>query len=444
MGLTSAQMARMSRLLDEALPLDEAGRRAWLDALASEHQDIAAALHDALLPNSAETNDPLVTLPKVGADDERVSAAASELGPGSRVGPYELIKPLGAGGMAEVWLARRADGAFKREVALKLPMLTRLRKDLEERFARERDILASLEHPNIARLYDAGTDSNGLPYLSMEYVAGQPITNWCDAHKLAILERLRLLLQVLDGVQYAHERQVIHRDLKPSNILVSESGQVRLLDFGIAKLLRTEEADRTQLTSVYGRALTPDYASPELLRGDTVDARSDVYSLGVLIYELLTGARPYRLKAGASLATLEQAIATVEVSKPSAQIEPQSCESRAVTQEKLVRLLRGDLDVIVLKALDKEPDQRYASAATLAEDVRRPDLWLGLYRRSLPPVLDVGWAWVRVAAHDCASAAECTMARTAAANNQGHGRALFLLPCPTTSFRISFASMVIS
>jgi eukaryotic-like serine/threonine-protein kinase len=371
MGLTSAQMARMSRLLDEALPLDEVGRRAWLDTLASEHQDIAPALREALSPYTANTHDPLLTLPKVGSDDESVSATASELKPGSRVGPYELIKPLGAGGMAEVWLARRADGVFKREVALKLPMLTRLRKDLEQRFARERDILASLEHPNIARLYDGGADSNGLPYLAMEYVAGEPITDWCDAHKLAIPERLRLLLQVLDGMQYAHERHVIHRDLKPSNILVTESGQVRLLDFGIAKLLQTEEADRTQLTSLYGRALTPAYASPELLRGDTVDARSDVYSLGVLIYELLTGARPYRLKAGASLGTLEQAIATVEVSKPSTQIEPQSCEARAVTQEKLVRLLRGDLDVIVLKALDKEPDQRYASSAAMAEDLRR-------------------------------------------------------------------------
>jgi serine/threonine protein kinase len=371
MGLTSAQMARMSRLLDEALPLDEAGRRAWLDALAAEHQDIATALREALLPDRASAYDSLLTFPKVGSDDDGVSAAASELEPGSRVGPYELIKLLGAGGMAEVWLARRADGAFKREVALKLPMLTRLRKDLELRFARERDILASLEHPNIARLYDAGADRDGLPYLAMEYVAGEPINQWCDARKLAIDERLRLLLQVLDGVQYAHESQVIHRDLKPSNILVTESGQVRLLDFGIAKLLQAEEADRTQLTSVYGRALTPDYASPELLRGDPVDARSDVYSLGVLTYELLTGARPYRMKVGASIGTLERAIATAQVGRPSTQIEPQSCEARAVTQEKLVRLLRGDLDVIVLKALDKEPEQRYASSAAMAEDLRR-------------------------------------------------------------------------
>ncbi len=369
--LTAAQMVRMSRLLDEALELDEAGRQAWLDALESQDQDIAEALREALLLDGTGSERGLSTLPKVGSDDQAGSDAASGLKPGARVGPYELIKPLGSGGMAEVWLARRADGAFKREVALKLPMMTRLRKDLEERFARERDILASLEHVNIARLYDAGTDSNGLPYLSMEYVAGQPITEWCDAHRLGIRERLELMLQVLDGVQYAHERHVIHRDLKPSNILVTDFGEVRLLDFGIAKLLQTEEADRTQLTSVYGRALTPDYASPELIRGDQIDARSDIYSLGVLLYELLTGIRPYRLKAGASVGTLEQAITTIEVRKPSTQIEPQCCELRNVTREKLARLLRGDLDVIVLKALAKDQKERYESAASMAEDLRR-------------------------------------------------------------------------
>src|SRR5580658_1447032 len=312
MELSIPQIALMSRLLDEALPLDEAGRRAWLESLPTEHRDLAPALREALLPEELEAaaRNGLTSLPKLGAAEGADLASASGLKPGARVGPYELIKRLGTGGMAEVWLARRADGAFKREVALKLPMLTRLRKDLEERFARERDILASLEHPNIARLYDAGTDSNGLPYLSMEYVAGQPITDWCDAHRLGIPERLNLLLQVLEGVQYAHERHVIHRDLKPSNILVTETGQVRLLDFGIATLLdHGEVADKTPLTTVYGHALTPIYSSPELIRGDPLTAKSDIYSLGVVLFELLTGDRPYRLNAGASRAILEQAIA---------------------------------------------------------------------------------------------------------------------------------------
>jgi len=362
-------MARMSRLLNEALPLDEPGRRVWLEALPADHQDIAAVLRDALLPSSAEIEEALATLPKVGSDDEPDSVA-SGLEPGARVGPYKLLKRLGTGGMAEVWLARRADGAFKREVALKLPMLTRLRKDLEQRFARERDILASLEHPNIARLYDAGLGAEGLPYLAMEYVPGQPLTAWCDAHRLGILERLKLLLQVLAAVQYAHERNVIHRDLKPSNILVSEAGAVRLLDFGVAKLLQTDEADRTQLTSIYGRALTPDYASPELMRGDVVDARSDIYSVGVLLYELLTGARPYHLKAGASAGMLEQAIATLEVGRPSTRLTEDAHAARATTHERLARLLRGDLDVIALKALAKDPEERYTSASSMAEDLQ--------------------------------------------------------------------------
>jgi len=366
------QLALMSRLLDEALPLDAAGRRAWLERLSPEYQDLASALRKALLPEDSHSADSkaLDTLPKFAFADAASGPAANGLQPGARVGPYELIRLLGAGGMAQVWLARRADGAFKRDVALKLPTLTHLRTDLEQRFARERDILASLEHPNIARFYDAGIDPNGLPYVAMEYVQGNPLTDWCDAHRLGISARLELLIQVLGGVQYAHEKHVIHRDLKPSNILVTESGQVRLLDFGVAKLLETEETDLTLLTSVYGRALTPDYASPELLRGDPVDARADVYSLGVLLYELLTGVRPYRLKSAASIGMLEHAIATVDVEKPSTQHNQEAIAARATTAEKLNRQLRGDLDAVALKALAKVPAERYASAATLAHDLR--------------------------------------------------------------------------
>ena len=372
MGLSIPQMALMSRLLDAALPLDAAGRRAWLDALPAEHQDLAQALRDSLLPGDAQVAEvgALGTLPKFGAADVPSDVLASGLQPGARVGPYQLIRLLGAGGMAEVWLARRADGAFKREAALKLPLLSGLRADLEDRFARECDILASLEHPHIARLYDAGVDPNGLPYLSMEYVHGRPLTGWCDARRLGISARLELYLQVLGAVQYAHEKGVIHRDIKPSNVLVTESGHVRLLDFGVAKLMEAD-AQLTQLTNVYGRALTPDYASPELLRGDPVDARSDVYSLGVLLYELLTGVRPYRLQRAASIGMLEEAITTVEVKKPSAQCDSEAIAARATTPEKFTRLLRGDLDAIALKALAKDPAKRYPSVTALAEDLRR-------------------------------------------------------------------------
>src|SRR3984957_15182386 len=182
MTLSIAQMAAMSRLLDEALPLDAAGRLAWLEALPAEHRELAQTLREALLPDEAQAAglEPLSPQAMAAFVNPSGVTGANRLQPGARVGPYELIRPLGAGGMAEVWLARRADGAFKREVALKLPMLNQLRGDLEARFARERDILASLEHPLIARFYDAGIDPNGLPYLAMEYVRGERLTTWCD------------------------------------------------------------------------------------------------------------------------------------------------------------------------------------------------------------------------------------------------------------------------
>jgi serine/threonine protein kinase/Tfp pilus assembly protein PilF len=323
--------------------------------------------------------------------DEFNPIAASGLSPGASVGPYELIRLLGAGGMAEVWLARRADGAFKREVALKLPLLTPRRKDLEERFEHERDILASLEHPNIARFYDAGIDTEGLPYLSMEYVQGQTLMTWCDTQSLGIPQRLALFLQVLEAVKYAHEKHVIHRDLKPSNILVAESGHVRLLDFGVAKLLQGEDGwDQTQLSRVYGRALTPDYASPELLGGARVDARSDVYSLGMVLYELLTGAQPYRLNFRASIASLKEAAAAADIKRPSTQVTPQASLTRATTEDQLARKLRGDLDAIVLKALAKEPAERYDSAASLGEDLQRYLRGAPVKARLIPVLYPVG------------------------------------------------------
>ena len=366
MSLSIPQMALMSRLLDEALPLDAQGRRRWLEALSPEHQSLAEALREALLP-VGEGGLAGALDAGAGSDLERIGSGPR---PGEIVGPYRVIRLLGEGGMAEVWLAERADGAFKRDVALKLPVLLRLREDLASRFARERDILAALEHPNIARLYDAGVSSNGLPYLAMEYVAGEPLTDWCDAHRLAIRERVRLFLQVLDAVQYAHGQRVIHRDIKPSNILVTDSGQVRLLDFGVAKLLAREE-EQSDLTQRYGRVLTPDYASPELVRGEQLGAAGDVYALGVVLYELLSGNRPYHLQAGASVAQLEHAIAAVDVKRPSTRVAAGAGGKRGTTDRKLARRLRGDQDAIVLKALAKAAASRYDSAAAFADDLQR-------------------------------------------------------------------------
>jgi eukaryotic-like serine/threonine-protein kinase len=372
MALSATEIAQMSRLLDEVLPLDPSGRRRWLEQLAQRQHGLEPVLRLALLPQDGgrpcAIN--LDTLPKICAGSNEQPVAASGLKPNERVGPYRLVRLLGAGGMAEVWLAQRADGAFKREVALKLPMLSRLRPDLEQRFAQERDILAGLEHANIARLYDAGVSPEGLPYLAMEYVQGEPLTDWCDTHRLGLRDRIKLFQQVLDAVQYAHARRVIHRDLKPCNILVTAAGQVRLLDFGVAKLLAEPDQQDAQLTQLYGPALTPEYASPELMRGERLDTVSDIYSLGVVLYELLTGSRPYRISATASVVQLEEAIATARIERPSTQLALDAAPARATTRHQLARRLRGDLDAIVLKALSKAPRQRYASAAALAEDLQ--------------------------------------------------------------------------
>ena len=312
----------------------------------------------------------LATLPKIESASEPSSSSAGGLQAGARVGPYELIRPLGEGGMAEVWQARRADGAFKREVALKLP-LTRLRQDLVQRFAREREILASLDHPHIARLFDAGFASDGQPYFALEYVEGTPITTHCDACRLSIRERLKLFRQILSAVLYAHANLVIHRDIKPSNILVTEDGQARLLDFGIAKLLIEGQAKETELTRLSGRAMTLDYAAPEQIAGAPITTAADVYSLGVMLYELLTGQRPYRLKRD-SRGALEEAILRTEPVAPSRVDSRETVAlSRATTVKKLRNALKGDLDTITFKALKKTPSERYLTAAAFDEDIAR-------------------------------------------------------------------------
>ena len=269
--------------------------------------------------------------------------------------------------MSSVWLAERSDGQLKREVALKLP-LTGPRMQVE-RFLRERDILAALTHPNIARLYDAGISEIGQPYLAMEYVAGTQLIDSCDERLLGIRERLRLFVQVMEAVQFAHAELVIHRDLKPSNILVTSDGRVVLLDFGIGKLLTEETAEETELTQMSGRLFTPGYASPEQIGGQPLTTASDIYSLGVVLYELLTGVRPYRLKYE-SRAALEEAILKEDLRRPSQnKFSPQVAAARGTSQRALARTLAGDLDTIVLKALKRNPQERYASVSAFAQDV---------------------------------------------------------------------------
>lgn len=390
MRLTAAQIARLSPLLDVLLSLPESEREAWIQRLSPEHRDLSAALREILQlqRDPAALVRALDTLPKMRGN-ETPNGAGSGLSAGTRVGPYELMRILGSGGMAEVWLARRADGAFKREVALKLPLLSRRRGDLEARFVRECDILAQLEHPGIARLYDAGIDSDGMPYLSMEYVQGETLLAWCDARATPIAERLKLFQQVLAAVRYAHDKQVIHRDLKPSNILVRHSGEIQLLDFGVAKLLEPEGGPEGEgLSKVYGQALTPDYASPEVLAGASGDPRSDVYSLGMVLYELLCGARPYRLPPAELLAARSPLAELAAVPPPSAYVTHEASAARGTSAEKLAQALRGDLDAIVLKAMARDPAQRYESVASFAADLER-------YARSEPVLAHATSAFLR-------------------------------------------------
>jgi serine/threonine protein kinase len=369
MALSASQMALMSRLLDEALPLDEPGRRSWLEVLPVEFSDLADILHDALLPDDGRGALLPLTMVKIGTALGDVMSEGWQAG--DRVGPYELLSPLGSGGMAEVWLAKRADGTFERQVALKLPLRLRSRRDLEPRFLRERNILASLNHPNIAKLFEAGFADFGQPYLALEYVAGTPITTYCDEHQLSVQQRLALFQQVLDAVQYAHARLVIHRDLKPSNILVTGAGNVQLLDFGIAKLLSEGEAHETELTRAMGRALTPDFAAPEQISGAPITTAADVYALGVMLYELLTGQRPYRLKR-TSRGALEDAILESEPTTPSRlRYQEGAAGIRASTPRRLAGALKGDLDAILAKALKKSPADRYTTADAFREDIQR-------------------------------------------------------------------------
>ncbi len=280
---------------------------------------------------------------------------------GRRIGAYELIRELGRGGMGTVWLARRADQQFEKLVAIKLLKRGTDTEEVLRRFESERRMLASLQHPNIAGLFDAGTTDDGLPYFVMEYVVGVPVTAYCLTNQLSIDERLRLFLKICAAVQFAHQHLIVHRDLKPANILVTEDCEPKLLDFGIAKLL-ADEGDLFQVTLVDHQRLTPAYASPEQVRGDSITTVSDIYALGALLYEVLTGTNAHRFSTTRPAPTeLLRVIAQEEPLRPSA----------AATDLSTRRRLRGDLDNIVLKALRKEPERRYGGMGSFAEDIRR-------------------------------------------------------------------------
>ena len=333
----------------------------------------------------------LATLP-----DENLRAAPVV---GHRIGAYQVLKEIGRGGMGTVYLAERADSQYQQRVAIKVVRRGMDSEVILRRFLTERQILARLHHPNIARILDGGTTEDGLPYIVMEHIEGQPIDEYCDEHKLNTTRRIELFRAACTAVQFAHQNLIVHRDLKPSNILVAADGKPKLLDFGIAKLLNPENFPQALArTGTFVRLMTPFYASPEQVRGLPITTTSDIYALGVLLYELLTGHRPYRAK-DYSLSEIERAICETEPEPPSVAINrieetftPDGNESISLTPElvsrireghpeRLRRRLAGDLDNIVLMALRKEPTRRYSSVEEFSRDLKRHLLGLPVTAR---------------------------------------------------------------
>ncbi|MBS0613854.1 MAG: serine/threonine protein kinase [Proteobacteria bacterium] len=375
--ITKLEWQALSPYLDQLLELAPEARVPALERIRGEDAGLAARLRQLLgQQEHGGIIDRLAT--EIGLPD-----AARRSLQGMQFGAYTLVCPLGEGGMGSVWLAQRHDGRFEGQVAIKLLHLSMLASQGEDRFRREGSILARLSHPCIARLLDAGVGPSGQPYLVLEYVEGQHLDRYCAQRQLDIKTRLRLFLDVLNAVGYAHANLVLHRDLKPTNILVSADGQIKLLDFGVGRLLQDLEADQgaTELTRLGGRAFTPEYAAPEQLNGQPVSTGTDIYSLGVMLYQLLTGALPWR--AGAQ-AEGGRTLRTQRIVKP-------SLATNAGGSAGGRNALRGELDWICLKALAGEPARRYHSAAEFADDLQRhlagqpvragPDSWHYVLRK---------------------------------------------------------------
>jgi eukaryotic-like serine/threonine-protein kinase len=403
--VSAEQKRRVDALFEEALDLDSDARRALLDRACVDRPEIRAQVEE-LLRLAADPDEAFG--PRALSSGPLWRELAAELGPGSTtkarlrshpeqssgrrpgsagapgatVGRWRIVEEIGRGGMGAVYLAERADGEFVQQAALKLLKPGLDSAEALARFERERQILASLEHPAIARLLDGGRTETGQPYLVMERVEGLPLDSFCDQRRLTIRERLLLLLEVGRAVDHAHRNLVVHRDLKPSNIVVTADGRVKLLDFGIAKLLDSGEgAPSDSLTRTSTRLMTPEYASPEQVLGQPVTVASDVYQLGLLLYRLLTGQAPYRL-TGTTAGEIERAVCHTEPRRPSAAVEhggrdgdgpaPDAiAAARGTTPRTLARRLRGDLDTIVAKTLRKEPKRRYPTVNALLADLER-------------------------------------------------------------------------
>lgn len=363
-----------SPFLEQALDLPPPQRSLWLRQLESQSPAIAADVLRLLAAETADEFDSFLNVPATPGS----SGDAPFPQRGEAIGNYRVVEEIGRGGMAVVYLAERADGLFQQRVALKVLRFGAVASLGRRHFAQERQILASLNHPGIARLIDGGVTHTGVPYLTMEYVRGVTLDRHCDSQRLSLEQRLRLFVQVAEAVHYAHRHLIVHRDLKPSNIVVDAEGAVKLLDFGIAKLLSAEALPHgAPATRDVGALMTPEYASPEQARGEPVTTATDVYQLGLLLYELLTGRAPHDLDGRSPVEAL-QIVCEVEPAPPSAALDAVAPETlatsaaeRATTPGQLSRTLRGDLDAIVLMALRKEPERRYSSVAALRDDILR-------------------------------------------------------------------------
>lgn len=349
---------------EEALKLPSAERETFLQQQCKDHPGLAQEVMELIQADSSD--DSLLSDMVLPQLDLQELLHPME---GQIIGPYQVEKVLGKGGMGTVYLARRIDGEFDQLVAVKLLKRGIDSEELFQRFRIERQIQARLEHPHIARLLDGGLTTDGQPYFTMEYVPGLPLGEYCNTHRLTIEQRLNLFLQICEAIQYAHNQLVIHRDLKPTNILVNEEGTVKLLDFGIARLMDEDQA--SGLTQDGNRVYTPEYASPEQAQGKSVGTATDVYSLGVVLYELLTGFRPFDL-TDLSPVERELVITKERPSLPSEKVlelTEDSLTGREISTDRLSKLLKGDLDTICLKAMRKEAGRRYATAGAFAEDI---------------------------------------------------------------------------
>ena len=391
--MTPEQWHQVKEIFHAATELPYEERASFIQQRSSGDLEL---LHEVkLLLESHDEAEHFIEKPALVSASEILPALDDHSRSGQSIGQYRVVREIGRGGMGVVLLAVRDDDQFEKRVAIKLLRRGMDTEDLLRRFRNERQILASLEHPHIARLIDGGMTEDGLPYFVLEYVEGEPLDKYCDEHRLPTSDRLQIFGKVCAAVQYAHQNLIVHRDLKPSNILVTSEGEPKLLDFGIAKLLDPKlNAYTISPTATMARLMTPDYASPEQIRGRPITTASDVYSLGVVLYRLLTGHPPYHF-ADSSPQEIERLVCDTEPERPSTavsrvkafttgesvtRITPESVsKARQEQPDALRRRLRGDLDNIVLKAMRKEPERRYSSAAQLAEDI-------GRYTEGLPVI----------------------------------------------------------